>query len=142
VRLKCKALTHAIIAYLSLVNVLPATRLLAVPGAIVFAHRSSGCGSFGPGGGNRILDVVLVAARDAEHLDFGIVVVVGDSAFALRLFRRRSGFLQRLDVVCHRLSGIGGGFAAVVDISLRLLLQRHLEELVFVAVARHRRGSV
>ena len=54
------------------------------------------------------MDVVLVIARDAEHLDFGIIVVGDNSTFSLRLFRWRRGFLQRLDVVHHRLLGIRG----------------------------------
>lgn len=45
-------------------------------------HWSSGYGGIGPRSDYRILNIVLVAARDVKHLDFRIDVDDNDSGFA------------------------------------------------------------
>ena len=127
--------------YLAFVDVFPAARLVAVPGGsgvVVFRSRRSGRRAAEAhallGGG------VLVAAGDAEHVDIEFVVVVNHTPLLLRPLGGGNGGWQRsrwgLDVVGDG-SAIGG-WLLVIDVSLRLLLESHLEELILVfTAARH-----
>lgn len=130
---------------LRLIDVFPVRRLIAVPCDFVFPRPSPGSRG-GPAMRMmlcRFTCGIIIAARYAKHLNLRVIVVLHHSPrFGIgigirdRLLVRR----RRLNVIDHSFPWmiavvVGRGIRSlIIEISLRLFLQSHLEKLVLVQV--------